>query len=140
MKSSRRRSRELALQALYAWQLGGASYEQLSAHAAEAKDFDKADAGFFSALLSGSMREAPGLQQAIVPHLDRPWDSLSPVERSILLLAAYELRFIPEVPYRAVINEAVEIAKSFGGTDGYKFVNGVLDRLGRELRPEGAAG
>jgi N utilization substance protein B len=86
------------------------------------------------------MREAPGLQQAIVPHLDRPWDSLSPVERSILLLAAYELRFIPEVPYRAVINEAVEIAKSFGGTDGYKFVNGVLDRLGRELRPEGAAG
>jgi N utilization substance protein B len=134
MKSSRRRSREFAVQALYAWQLGGAPFEQLVAHAAEGRDFDKADADFFRALVAGVIREAATLQEAIAPNLDRPWESLSPVERSILLMASYELRFVPEVPYRAVINEAVEIAKSFGGTDGHKFVNGVLDRLGKSLR------
>jgi N utilization substance protein B len=139
MKSLRRRSREFAVQALYAWQLGGAKVDDLIAHAAEGRGFDKADADFFRALVAGSIREAPGLQEAIAPHLDRPWPSLSPVERSILLLAAYELRFVPEVPYRAVINEAVEIAKSFGGTDGYKFVNGVLDRFGKTLRSTDAA-
>jgi len=135
MKSPRRRSRELALQALYAWQLGGAPFEDLAAHAAECGDFDKADEAFFRILLSGALREAAGLRQAIGPQLDRPWDELSPVERGILMLAAYELKFVPEVPFRVVVNEAVEIAKSFGGTDGYKYVNGVLDRLGRQLRP-----
>jgi N utilization substance protein B len=140
MKSSRRRARELAVQGLYAWQLGGAPLEELVAHAAEAKDFDKADGDFFRALLAGAIREAAVLQEAIAPHLDRPWGSLSPVERAILMLASYELRFVPEVPYRAVINEAIEIAKSFGGTDGYKFVNGVLDKLGRSLRSESAPG
>jgi N utilization substance protein B len=136
MKSPRRRSRELALQALYAWQVGGGEFDDLAAHAAEAKDFDKSDVDFFRSVLAGVLREGAVLRDIISPHLDRPWDALSPVERSVLLLAGYELRFVPEVPYRAVINEAVEIAKSFGGTDGYKYVNGVLDRLGRALRAE----
>jgi N utilization substance protein B len=139
MKSSRRRSRELALQAIYAWQLGGAPLEELAAHAAESKDFDKADEPYFRSLLSGAIREAAGLREAIAPQLDRPWDELSPVERGILMLAAYELKFLPDVPFRVAINEAVEIAKSFGGTDGYKYVNGVLDRLGKALRPLEAA-
>jgi N utilization substance protein B len=139
MKSSRRRSRELALQALYAWQLSGASLEDLAAHAAESSDFGKADEAFFRTLLSGALREAAQLREQIGPQLDRPWDELSPVERGILMLAAYELKFVPEVPFRVVVNEAVEIAKSFGGTDGYKYVNGVLDRLGRELRPREVA-
>jgi transcription antitermination protein NusB len=135
MKSSRRRSRELAVQALYAWQLGGARFEELAAHAAESSDFDKADETFFRTLLSGVLREAETLRAAIGPQLDRKWEQLSPVERGILMLAAYELQFVPEVPLRVAINEAVEIAKSFGGTDGFKYVNGVLDRLGKALRP-----
>jgi N utilization substance protein B len=138
MKTSRRRSRELAMQALYAWQLGGASTDDLIDHARESKDFGKADAEYFHALLTGTVREAAALQQDIEQHLDRSFASLSPVERGVLLIAAYELRFVPEVPYRAVINEAIEMAKSFGGTDGYKFVNGVLDRLGKALRPQEA--
>jgi N utilization substance protein B len=135
MKSSRRRSREFALQALYAWQLGGASLQDLAAHAAEADDFKSADSAFFHRLLGGVIAEAAGLREAIDPLLDRSWDALSPVERGILMLAAYELKFIPEVPFRVVLNEAVEIAKSFGGSDGFKYVNGVLDRLGKALRP-----
>jgi len=139
MKSSRRRSRELALQALYAWQLGGAPIEELVAHAAESDDFEEADEPFFHMLLSGALREAVDLRQTIGPQLDRPWDELSPVERGILMLAAYELKFVTEVPFRVVVNEAVEIAKSFGGSDGYKYVNAVLDRLARELRPRETA-
>jgi N utilization substance protein B len=127
------------MQALYAWQLGGASTGDLIDHARESKDFGKADAEYFNLLLTGAVREAATLQQDIEQHLDRSFASLSPVERGVLLLAAYELRFVPEVPYRAVINEAIEMAKSFGGTDGYKFVNGVLDRLGKALRPQEAA-
>lgn len=135
MKSSRRRSRELALQELYAWQLGGAPLEELAAHAAESSDFDKADEAFFRRLLTGVLSEAAELRSAIEPRLDRPWNELSPVERAILLLAAYELKFVPEVPFRVVVNEAVELAKSFGGTEGYKFVNGVLDRVAKQVRP-----
>jgi N utilization substance protein B len=138
MKSARRRSRELALQALYAWQLGGGSYQELAAHAAESGDFAKADEALFRGVVSGVLREAEALRSSIEPQLDRAWAQLSPVERGILLLAAYELTFSAEVPLRVVINEAVEIAKSFGGTDGYKYVNGVLDRLGKALRPSEA--
>ena len=80
------------------------------------------------------MRDAPELEREIAQCLDRQLDALSPVERAILLLAAYEFRRQLEVPYRVVINEAVELAKEYGGTDGYKFVNGVLDRLAPRLR------
>jgi N utilization substance protein B len=138
MKSSRRRSRELALQALYAWQLGGSSFDDLAAQAAESGELGQADEPFFRTLLAGVLREAAALREAIGPQLDRPWGELSPVERGILMLAAYELKFVPEVPLRVVINEAVEMAKSFGGTDGFKYVNGVLDRVGRTLRPREA--
>lgn len=139
MKSARRRSRELAVQALYAWQVGGGEVKELMAHAAESPDFEKADGEYFRELLTGALRDAVALQAAIAPHLNRPWESLSPVERSILMMAAYELTHFLEVPYRAVINEAIEIAKSFGGNEGYKFVNGVLDRLGRVIRPDARA-
>jgi transcription antitermination protein NusB len=138
MKSARRRSRELALQALYAWQLGGGTYNELAAHAAESGEFAKADEALFRSLVSGTLQQADTLRASIEPQLDRAWTELSPVERGILLMAAYELTFSAEVPFRVVINEAVEIAKSFGGTDGYKYVNGVLDRLGKALRPHEA--
>jgi len=134
MKTDRRRSREFALQGLYQWQLSGADPATISRQLGEAKGFDKIDADYFKALLEGAVAAAAELEQAITPHLDREFRRLSPVERGILLLAGYELAHRSEVPYRVVINEAVELAKSYGGTDGYKFVNAVLDKLAAQLR------
>jgi N utilization substance protein B len=134
MKASRRRSREFALQGLYQWQLSGSDPATITRQLSEAKGFDKIDGDYFKVLLEGAVKAAPELEKAIVPHLDREYSRLSPVERGILLLAGYELAHRPEVPYRAVINEAIELAKSYGGTDGHKFVNGVLDKLAAKLR------
>ncbi|MGH8750821.1 MAG: transcription antitermination factor NusB [Burkholderiales bacterium] len=134
-KSSRRRSREFVLQALYQWQMSGDSAEVLEKQLREVKGFDKQDPAYFGALLRGVISVAPQLEQKLKPFLDRPAKELSPVERGILLLAAYELTQRSDVPYKVVINEAVELAKSFGGTDGHKYVNGVLDKLAAEARP-----
>lgn len=134
-KSSRRRSREFALQGLYQWQLAGTDAETIEQQMSEARGFDKTDRAYFSALLAGAIREAQRLEQSLQPYLDRKCAELSPVERAILLIAAYELENQPEVPYKVVINEAVELAKSYGGTDGFKYVNGVLDKLAADKRP-----
>ena len=134
MKTSRRRAREFALQGLYQWQLSGTAPVTIARQLGEAKGFEKVDAEYFNALLEGAVAAAPQLQREIEPFCDRKFEQVSPVERGILLLAGYELTHQPEVPYRAVINEAVELAKSYGGTDGYKFVNGVLDKLAAQLR------
>jgi transcription antitermination protein NusB len=139
MKSARRRSRELALQGLYAWQLSKVPASELRSQLADSEDFDKADAQYFATLLSGTIEDAADIERQIAPVLDRKPEQLSPVERGILLLAAFELRSSPEVPYKVVINEAVELAKAFGGTDGHKYVNGVLDRVAKVLRPSEAA-
>ena len=136
MKSARRRSRELALQGLYAWQLAGDAAPDLRAQLADSQGFDKADRKYFARLLDGTIDEAAALEGLIAPALDRPLKELSPVERGILLLAAFELKNAPEIPYKVVINEAIELAKSFGGTDGHKYVNGVLDKLVPGLRPD----
>ncbi len=136
MKSARRRSRELALQGLYAWQLGADGAAGLRAQLEESQGFGKADAKYFERLLQGTIDEAAALERVIEPVLDRKLKELSPVERGILLLAAFELKHAPDIPWRVVINEAVELAKSFGGTDGHKYVNGVLDKLVDGLRPE----
>jgi len=135
MKSARRRARELAVQGLYAWQLAGLSAAEILAHLSDTKEFDSADRAYLNRLLAGVIAEADALRETISPLLDRPWTGLSPVERAVLLLAAFELSAIPEVPFRVVINEAVDLAKIFGGTDGHKYVNGVLDRVSRALRP-----
>ena len=134
MKTDRRRAREFALQGLYQWQLAKTEPAAITRQLAEARGYDKIDADYFKSLLEGAIAAAPDLERAIAPHLDREYSRLSPVERGILLLAGYELAHRPEVPYRAVINEAVELAKDYGGTDGYKFVNGVLDKLAAQLR------
>jgi N utilization substance protein B len=139
MKSARRRSRELALQGLYAWQLSGDGAAELRSQLAETRDFGKADNRYFTRLLEGTIEHAAALELLIAPALDRKLGELSPVERGILLLAAFELKNLPEVPYKVVINEAVELAKVYGGTDGHKYVNGVLDKIARTLRP-GEAG
>ena len=134
-RSGRHRSREFALQGLYQWQLSGADAAAIERQLSDVKGFDKTDRAYFSALLEGSIRDAQRLEQALQPYLDRKCSELSPIERAILLIAAYELESQPEVPYRVVINEAVELAKSYGGTDGFKYVNGVLDRLAADARP-----
>ena len=133
-KTERRRSREFALQGLYQWQLAKTEPAAIARQLAESKGFDKVDADYFRTLLEGAIAFAPDLEREIGPYLDRDYGRLSPVERGILLLAGYELAHQPEVPYRAVINEAVELAKSYGGTDGHKFVNGVLDKLAASMR------
>ena len=135
MKSARRRSRELALQGLYAWQLSGEGAPGLQTQLAQSKDFGKADPKYFARLLEGTIEDAGALERLIAPALDRKPKELSPVERGILLLAAFELKHAPDIPYKVVINEAVELAKEFGGTDGHKYVNGVLDKLAAKLRP-----
>jgi len=134
MKAARRRSRELALQSLYQWQIGGNAPDDIARQMAETDGFAKADGEYFGRLFHGTVAEAPALEGEIAPIIDRKLHELSPVERAILLLGAYELKHALDVPYRAVINEAVELAKAYGGTDGYKFVNGVLDKLARRLR------
>lgn len=134
MKSSRRRSRELALRGLYQWQLAQTDPQTIARQLAEAKGFDQLDAAYFSTLLEGAIGRAGELEHELAPCLNRPFAGLSPIERGILLLAGYELMHQPAVPYRVVINEAVELAKSYGGTDGYKFVNGVLDKLAARVR------
>jgi len=134
-KSGRRRSREFALQGLYQWQLAGTDAATIEQQMSVAKGFDKTDRAYFSALLAGAIRESQRLEQSLQPHLDRKCAELSPVERAILLLAAYELENQPEVPYKVVINEAVELAKNYGGTDGFKYVNAVLDKLAADKRP-----
>jgi N utilization substance protein B len=134
MRTDRRRSREFALQGIYQWQLAGGDAGAIMRQLGEARGFDKVDPEYLQALLEGAIAAAPELEKAITPYLDREFKRLSPVERGILLLAGFELAHRPDIPYRAVINEAVELAKSFGGTDGHKFVNGVLDKLATQLR------
>ena len=134
MKSSRRRSREFALQGLYQWQLAGTDPQTILQQLGEAQGFDKTDSDYFRLLLEGAVAGAAEMEQLIAPLLDRAYKSLSPVERGILLLAGFEFAKCPEVPYRVVINEAIELAKSFGGTDGHKYVNGVLDKMAAQLR------
>lgn len=133
-RSARRRSRELAVQGLYQWLVSHEDPGAVEAHLAEAPEFAKADREHFKALLHGAIRDLAMLHEAISPHLDRPVAELSPVEHATLLVGAFELARHPEIPYRVVINEAVELAKTFGGTDGFKYVNGVLDRVAGKLR------
>lgn len=134
-KSARRRSREFALQGLYEWLLQGSEAGAIEAHMREQDGFDKADTAHFDALLHGCLNEAADLDTVLARHVDRKTTDLSPIEHGVLLIGAYELKHCIDIPYRVAINEAVELAKSFGGTDGHKYVNGVLDKAAAELRP-----
>jgi NusB antitermination factor len=135
-KSARRKSRELALQGVFEWLLSGSDAGAIEAFLHERYPTIKLDTEHFLTVLHGCIREAGGLDADIQPYLDRPTRELSPVEHALLLLGTYELRFMLEVPYRVIINEAVDLAKIYGGTDGFKYVNGVLDRLAIILRPD----
>ena len=134
MSSPRHRAREFAIQGLYQWQMTGHDTPAIEAHLMEASGFDKVDHGLFTTLLRGSLKHVAELRVDVEPHLDRSFDSLSPVERAVLLLATYEFRHHLETPYRVILNEAIELAKEYGGTDGHKYVNGVLDKIAAKVR------
>ena len=134
-KSARRRSREIALQGLYEWLLGGSEAGIVDAHMREQDGFDKCDSAHFDALLHGCIAEAADIDAVLARHVDRKTTELSPVEHGVLMIGAYELKHCIDIPYKVAINEAVELAKSFGGTDGHKYVNGVLDKAAADLRP-----
>lgn len=137
-RSSRRRARELALQGTYEFLVKGTSdlsdLGAIDAFLREQEDYAEADGEYLHTLFYGAMHQAPALRERFSPYVDRAISELSPVEHGILLLGSYELLHHPEIPYKVVINEAVELAKEFGGTDGFKFVNGVLDRVAAEVR------
>jgi N utilization substance protein B len=135
-KSARRRSREFAMQGLYQWLLSRDDPGAIEAHLVETSpNFDKSDREHFRELLHGTIRDIDALHALIAPLLDRRVDELSPVEHATLLVGAFELTRHLEIPYRVIINEAVELAKTFGGTDGYKYINGVLDKVATRARP-----
>lgn len=133
MKTARRHAREVALQALYAWQLSG---DDPLEQARTIEGFDKTDAKFLETLLRGVLSRAEELRGIITPHLAREFAKLSPIERAILYIGSYELTAHPETPFKVVLNEAVELGKSFGATDGYRFVNGVLEKIAADRRPD----
>ncbi len=133
-RSSRSRSRQFVLQGLYQNRVANADEAAIRAHLAETDGYGKINEEFFIALLGGILRVQKELEAAISEFLDRPLAELSPIEAAILLIGAFELIKMPETPYRVAINEAVELAKIFGGTDGHKYVNGVLDKLAAKWR------
>lgn len=135
MKTPRRRAREFTVQALYQTALTGAPAQETADNISESSDFKKADGELFTALFFGAHGNSSTYMQHIRPLLDRDENDLSPIERAVLLMACHELAAMPETPYPVVINEAIEVTKTFGGTDGHKFVNGILDKLAAQLRP-----
>ncbi len=133
-KSARRRSRELAIQGLYQWLVSGEDAGAIDAHVRGFDGFNKADKAHFDGLLHGVIEAKAELDDLLVPLVDRPTNELSPIEHAALLVGTFELKNFAEIPYRVVINEAVELTKIYGGTDGHRYVNGVLDKVAATLR------
>ena len=138
-RTPRHRAREFALQGLYQWLLNNEDSATVVNNIRAAHGFEKADAEHFTVLLNGAIKESVSLREAFAPLIDRGVAELSPIEHAVLLIGAYELKNNLDIPYRVVINEAVELTKSFGGIDGHKYVNGVLDKLAPRLRADEVA-
>jgi len=132
--SQRKRARKLVLQALYQWQLGQSSISQIEAEFRTDNDFSKVDTGYFEEVFRTIPKSTSELDQQYEVLLDRALEDVDPIELAILRIGTYEMMHRVDVPYRVVLNEAVELAKEFGGTDGHKYVNSVLDKLGNKLR------
>jgi len=136
VKNPRRRAREIALQALYAWQLGGGSAADALAQARTLEGYARADAALVEVLVRGGIERAETLDALIAPHLiERRPSELSPIERAILRIGALELSEQPETPVKVVLNEAIELGKDFGAAQGHRFINGVLERVAQAVRP-----
>jgi N utilization substance protein B len=134
-KSPRSRAREFAVQALYQVLVGQNEVTDIDVFTRDLAGFSKADALHFDTLLHGCAEQTSALDTLILPLLDRPLTEISPIEHAVMWIGTYELRHCLDVPWRVVINECIELAKEFGGTDGHKYVNGILNGLARQLRP-----
>jgi N utilization substance protein B len=132
--AARSRARRRATQAVYAWQVGGNPMSHVIDEFRHEQDMEIADLDYFEDLLRGVEKHCAELDAGLAPHLDRDISQVDPLERAVLRLAAYELSHRPDVPYRVVINEAIEVAKRFGAEHGHTYVNGVLDKAAREWR------
>lgn len=135
-KSGRSRAREFALQALYQHLVGRNEATAIDLFTRDLAGFHKADAAHYDALLHGCIEGATGLDALITPVLDRTLAEVSPIEHAVMWIGVYELQHCLDVPWRVVLNECIELAKEFGGTDGHKYVNGVLGSLAPKLRPD----
>ncbi len=133
---ARSRARELLVQSLYQLQITGTSETELLSQFRDSPDYERVDQEYFDEALSAICRNTEKLEESIDQFADRPLSQLDPVERSILLLGIYELQEKPDVPFKVVINESVNIAKRFGAVDGHKYINALLDRAVQELRPD----
>lgn len=134
-KSGRTRAREFAVQALYQHIVGRNDAASVDAFTRGLAGFHKADSAHYDALLHGCIEQAGELDELIVPQLDRKLEEISPIERAVMWIGAYEFQHCADVPWRVVLNECIELAKEFGGTDGHKYVNAVLNGLAPRLRP-----
>lgn len=134
LAAQRRKARHYGLQALYQWTLSGASPSDIEAEFRVDNDFQHTDGEYFNALLCGVIADVEALELVFEPALDRGLDELDPIERNLLRLGTFELRDRIDVPYKVVISEAVALAKKFGATDSHRYINGVLDKISRELR------
>ena len=131
---AKQKARKLSVQALYSWELGGIDLQTIEVNFHIENDMSKVDTDLFKTLLYEVPKNLAKIDEAYQPHLDRQQDQLDPVSRSILRITTYELLFSIEVPYKVAINEGVNLAKTFGPTDAYKFINGVLDRVAAQAR------
>lgn len=131
---NRRKSRELVLKAVYRGMLNASELSQIFRDMTDDPDYNKADEAYFRQLLQSVTANLQAIDDKLVHFIDRPMAELSPVEHAILRIAGCELMFDSTIPYRVVINEGVELAKLFGGTDGHKYINGVLDKLAADVR------
>jgi N utilization substance protein B len=132
--AARSRARRRATQAIYAWQMSGNAMSAVIEEFRHEQDMEIADLGYFEDLLRGVEKHCADLDAALAPFLDRDVAQVDPIERAVLRLAAYELRHRPDVPYRVVINEAIEVSKRFSAEHGHTYVNGVLDRAAKQWR------
>jgi transcription antitermination protein NusB len=132
---NRRKSRELALKGIYQGLMNQSEVRKIIRDMADDVDFHRADEAYFRQLIEGVAEHMSDIEQRIGVYVDRAVAELSPIEHAILCLSAYELIYDLSIPYRVAINEGVELAKIYGGTDGHKYVNGVLDKLASEVRP-----
>ncbi|MDD7804637.1 MAG: transcription antitermination factor NusB [Endozoicomonas sp. (ex Botrylloides leachii)] len=132
--SARRKARQLALQALYQWQMTQLSVDKIEAQFKTDNDMSKIDEDYFNLIIHGVPRQINHIDEAMTPALDRPLDQLDPVELAVLRIGCYELVNQPDVPYRVVINEAIELVKRFGAQDSHRYINGILDKLAPRLR------
>lgn len=136
MKSPRRRARELTVQAIYQAGINKTAAPEIAKNIHELSQSSNMDEELFNKLFFGAQTHAEEYMEKISPLLDRDEKDLSPIERAVLLVACHELSTMPETPYPVIINEAIEVTKTFGGTDGHKFVNGILDQLASRIRPD----